>query len=57
MEMVFLTEDGAARLRLVKTGKRLGDEIEVLSGVAQGERVVSEGASGLSDGQAVNVLQ
>ena len=33
------------------------DEIEVLSGVAQGERVVSEGASGLSDDQPVSVLQ
>ena len=35
----------------------VGDEMEVLSGVAQGERVVSEGASGLSDDQPVNVLQ
>ena len=57
MEMVFLAENGAVRLRLVKTGKRFGDEIEVLSGVAQGERVVSEGASGLSDDQPVSVLQ
>jgi RND family efflux transporter MFP subunit len=57
MEMVFLAEEGAARLRLVKTGKRFGDEIEILSGVAQGERVVSEGASGLSDDQPVSVLQ
>ena len=57
MEMVFLAEDGAVRLRLVKTGKRFGDEIEVLSGVAKGERVVSEGASGLSDDQPVSVLQ
>jgi RND family efflux transporter MFP subunit len=57
MEMVFLAENGTARLRLVKTGKRIGDEIEVLSGVAQGERVVSEGASGLSDDQPVSVLQ
>ena len=57
MEMVFLAEDGTARLRLVKTGKRFGDEIEVLSGVAKGERVVSEGASGLTDDQPVSVLQ
>jgi RND family efflux transporter MFP subunit len=57
MEMVFLAEDGVARLRLVKTGKRFGDEIEILSGVAQGERVVSEGASGLSDDQPVSLLQ
>jgi RND family efflux transporter MFP subunit len=57
LEMVFLAENGTARLRLVKTGKRFGDEIEVLSGLAQGERFVSEGASGLSDDQSVSVLQ
>jgi RND family efflux transporter MFP subunit len=57
MEMVFLAENGVVRLRLVKTGKRIGDEIEVLSGVAQGERVVSEGAFGLSDDQPVSVQQ
>lgn len=57
LEMVFLAENGTARLRLVKTGKRFGDEIEVLSGLAQGELFVSEGASGLSDDQSVSVLQ
>jgi RND family efflux transporter MFP subunit len=56
MEMVFLAEGGTARLRLVKSGKHFGDEIEILSGVTQGERVVSKGASGLSDEQPLNVL-
>ena len=33
MEMVFVVSDGKAQLRLVKTGKRIGDEVELVSGV------------------------
>ena len=36
-------EDGTAGLRPVSTGKRLPGAIEVLSGVAPGERVIAEG--------------
>jgi len=53
MEIVFVATNGIAQLRLVKTGKRIGDEIELLSGVEAGERVVVEGAPELRDGQAV----
>jgi multidrug efflux pump subunit AcrA (membrane-fusion protein) len=42
-------------LRLVKTGRRLGDEIEVLSGLEAGEPIVTEGAAALADGQPVEV--
>jgi RND family efflux transporter MFP subunit len=53
MELVFVVKDGHAQLRLVKTGKRFGNEIELLSGVSAGEKVVTEGAPSLVDGQAV----
>ena len=53
MEMVFIDEGGRARLRLVKTGKRFGDEVELLSGVSPGERIITEHAQDLNDGQAV----
>jgi RND family efflux transporter MFP subunit len=53
MELVFVATDGHAWLRLVKTGKRFGNEIELLSGVSAGEEVVTEGAPSLVDGQAV----
>jgi RND family efflux transporter MFP subunit len=53
MELVFVVTDGHARLRLVKTGKRFGNEIELLSGVSAGEEVVTESAPSLVDGQAV----
>jgi hypothetical protein len=55
MEMVFIDDGGRARLRLVKTGKRFGDEVELISGVAPGERVIMEHAQDLKDGQAVRM--
>jgi RND family efflux transporter MFP subunit len=55
MELVFVVTDQRAQLRLVKTGKRIGDEVELVSGVSAGERVVVEGASQLRDGQPVEV--
>jgi RND family efflux transporter MFP subunit len=42
-----------AELRLVKTGARVGDEVEVVSGLDSGETVVTAGAADLTDGQAV----
>jgi len=53
MEMVFVLAKGSAQLRLIKTGKRVGDELEVLSGLEAGEQVVVEGARALVDGQPV----
>jgi RND family efflux transporter MFP subunit len=55
MELVFVAEKGRAQLRLVKTGKRLGRQVELVSGVEEGEQVVVEGALKLRDGQRVEV--
>jgi RND family efflux transporter MFP subunit len=55
LEIVFVVEDGHARLRLVKTGKRFGDRVEVVSGLDSGETIVVEGAAKLKDGQPVEV--
>ncbi|MFO0775346.1 MAG: efflux RND transporter periplasmic adaptor subunit [Nitrospiraceae bacterium] len=46
--------DAVSRLRWVKVGRRLGDELEVLSGVTVGERVLVDAAQGV-DGLAVRV--
>jgi len=51
MEMVFIQEHQRARMRLVKTGKRLGNEIQILSGVEKGESVIVSGVDQLVDGQ------
>jgi RND family efflux transporter MFP subunit len=53
MELVFVVAKRQAQLRLVKTGKRIGDTVELVSGVSAGEQVVVEGASQLRDGQPV----
>jgi len=42
-----------ARLRLVKTGKTVGDRVEILSGLSGGERVVVAGAEKVSEGARV----
>lgn len=55
MELAFVVVNKAAQLRIVKTGKRIGDEIEVVSGLNAGEKVVTEGVGGLVDGQPVEV--
>ena len=53
LEMVFSVTDQHARLHLVKTGKRVGDEVEILSGLNAGKTVVIGGAEQLTDGEPV----
>lgn len=53
LEIVFALEDGHAQLHLVKTGRRVGDEVEILSGLDSGHSVVIESAEQLMDGQPV----
>jgi membrane fusion protein (multidrug efflux system) len=55
MELIFVVVDQHAHLRLVKTGKHIGDEVELVSGVEPGEQVVIEGNRNLVDGQPVNI--
>jgi membrane fusion protein, multidrug efflux system len=51
---VFVIDDsGIARLRLIKTGRRYGDQVEVLSGLTDGERAIVEGAEAMKDGAKV----
>lgn len=57
MELVFVVVKDRAHLRLVKTGKRIGGQVELVSGVDAGEQVVVEGAKRLSDRQPVEVVR
>ena len=50
---VFVVEDGTARRRAVTTGLVLPDRVQILSGVASGDRVVVEGGDALMDGDRV----
>jgi hypothetical protein len=53
LELVFVAANQQAQMRLVKTGKQVGDEVEILSGLTAGETVVSDGAGQLTDGQPI----
>ncbi len=46
-------KENVARMRLVKTGKTLGDQQEILSGLADGERIVTSGVALVTDGAKV----
>ena len=54
---VFVVAQGSiARKVSVRTGRLLGERIEVVAGLAPGDRVVTEGAAWLDDNDPVRVL-
>lgn len=55
MELVFVVNRDRAQLRLVKTGKHFGNEVEIVSGLTGGEPVATENVARLVDGQRVEV--
>lgn len=55
LEYVFVATNGRAELRLVKTGKRHGREVELLAGATDGEQVVLSGGMPLRDGQPLRI--
>ena len=57
LQSVFVMEDGCARTRLVTTGERRQTAVEVLSGLSEGEKLVSPAPAGLADGARVEVRQ
>ena len=50
---VFVFKDGAVRSREITTGSIEGDQIEIISGLKQGERVVVSDVDRLADGTLV----
>jgi RND family efflux transporter MFP subunit len=55
LQSVFVVEDGTARTRLITTGQRAKDAMEVLSGLNAGEKVVTPIPAGLQDGARLEV--
>jgi hypothetical protein len=53
MERVFVVQDHKAGLRLVRTGSKTDSHLEILSGLAEGETVITQGNLNLIDGQPV----
>ena len=54
---VFRVADGKVDLVRVRTGARKVGEVEILNGVAAGDRVVTEGSQRIGPGAAVQVME
>ena len=55
LQSVFVAEGGVARTRLITTGAKSKDRIEVLSGLEAGEKIIIPIPRGLADGAKVEV--
>ncbi len=56
-EYVFVVVDGQAQVRRMRSGLRLGDQVETLEGVQDGDKVVVRGFLDLSSGKSVSVTE
>jgi RND family efflux transporter MFP subunit len=54
---VYTVENGQAKYHKVELGQHLGDQYEILSGIASGDEVVSAGQTRLIDGTAVEIVK
>lgn len=54
---VYVIKDGTAERRVITLGRQVGDRVEVLSGVAEGEQVAITGLTKLKDGSAVTIAK
>ncbi|TCI94224.1 efflux RND transporter periplasmic adaptor subunit [Tenacibaculum sp. M341] len=49
-------DKGTAKQTIITTGKTQGDEIEILSGLKEGELIINDGARSVKDKQEVKIL-
>ena len=54
---VFVVENGVAKLKKVTAGRILGDKVEILNGLSEGETVITTGQINLQDGNKVEVIK
>lgn len=54
---VFVVENGIAKLKKVTSGRILGDQVEVVDGLSDGETVIITGQINLQDGNAVEIIK
>lgn len=54
-ELVYVINGDKAEARLVTTGYRESDQVEILEGLSGGETIASEGAAFLTDGASVEI--
>ncbi|MCE7863228.1 MAG: efflux RND transporter periplasmic adaptor subunit [Bacteroidetes bacterium CHB5] len=56
-KMIFVSENGKAKLKRVVTGQSYGDMVEVRDGLKQDELVIVSGQINLVDGTAITILE
>ena len=54
---IFIIENGTAKLKTVTAGKVLGDKVEILNGLNDGETVIVTGQINLQDGTKVEIIK
>lgn len=54
---VFVVENGKAKLKKVVSGKILGEQVEIVDGLSDGEAVITTGQINLQDGSLVEVIK
>jgi membrane fusion protein (multidrug efflux system) len=56
-DFVFVDENGFAKKRTIREGKSYGGKTEVTDGLKQGDKLITEGASEVEDGDKIRVLK
>lgn len=54
---VFVVENGKAKLKKVVAGRILGEQVEIVDGLADGEAVITTGQINLQDGSSVEIIK
>lgn len=54
---IFVAQNGVAKLRKVTAGRILGDQVEIINGLSDGETVITTGQINLQDGNTVEIIK
>jgi membrane fusion protein (multidrug efflux system) len=54
---IFVAENGVAKLKTVSAGRILGDKVEIINGLSDGETVITTGQINLQDGSKVDIIK
>jgi len=54
---LFVVDNGTAKLIKVTTGKVYGDKVQILSGLNDGQQVITSGQINLDNGSKINIVK
>lgn len=54
---IFVVENGIAKLKKVTAGRILGEQVEIINGLSDGETVIITGQINLQDGNTVEIIK